>query len=255
MPRKKNDDSAPNLAFERTVWRPISPEAVMRVAQRYELGAPQEFEEAVYDWSCNYGRIRRMFRDIPSRADQRDIYKDLAGKLDLAFQALSNLGPTVKIKLSLCVDNDAAQEGVSDAVAMMMRNDAISKAGKPFPDSFDVDDVRDDIGMLKAVSEMLANSIERQLNEGATSLSPERNLDIQYLVSAVRRYFKAKFPEESTGQDFDPAGEHGPAGQTPLNLYTKFTVDCCALVEPTISKSLIRESMGELIARERSRTT
>jgi len=252
MPKRKTDKSAPVLSFDRDPWKPIAPEAILLVAEKFEIQDRAAFAQTVHEWSCEYGWLRRVFRDVPSRADQRDIYRTLARDLDKAFQTLSSLGPTVKMKLSLSVGNREMDEDVRDAVAMMMRNESITKPGKPFEDSFDVDEFADDVGMLKSISEYLSNSIDRQLKDGAPSLSPDRNLDIEYLIAQIRTYFKAQFPNEPTGRNFDPAGLEGPAGQTPLNRHSEFTVECCRLIEPQISQSQIDSALAQLIHKERS---
>lgn len=250
MPRRKIDNSPALLAFDREPWKPISSEAVLRVANTFGIEDRDTFSKTVHDWSCNYGSLRKMFRDIPSRADQRDIYHDIAKKLEAASNALGALGPALKMKLSLSIGNRDMPEEVRNAVATMMRNESHSVPGKPFPSSYDVNLVRDEIDMIKSVSDFLATSIDQQLKQGAPSLSPERNMDIELLASSIRAYFKTTFPQEPTGRNFDPAGIEGPAGQTPLNRYSAFTVECVRLIEPEISQSRIQDSMAKIIQRE-----
>lgn len=249
MPSPKNDKSQPNIVSERTPWQPIIDRDVQSIAERFEIGDGDEFANTIHTWSCNYATLRRAFRDIPSAADQRDILRDLASQLVGTLKALSRLGPAMKTKLDLAYAVRDDQE-VLDAIALTSTNQSYSKAGKLFPESYDVDDLIHDIEELQFIAEAVSKAIESHLALGGTSLPENRNLDVDTLVASIREFFRSRFPGDQLGRNFDPSGLQGPAGQTPMNRYCEFTVECCRIIDPKITLSKLQGSMSRVINRE-----
>lgn len=250
MPRKKTDDSFPRLAFDRRPWKPINKDRLRSLASQFEIADEIEFANQVHDWSCNYRSAREMFRDLPSLPDQRDMYLDVANKLDAAGEAFKNLGPATLAKLSYAADSYDSEENALSAIAMMQHNQSWEKVGMMFPDSFDIIAWQSDMMKLRDAASTLHRRIATGLRNDDPIVMDYKTLDIETLVSQIRKYFRHEFPAEPLGRSFDPNGEHGPAGQTPTNTYSDFTLECARLVDPTLSNHAIQEAMSVVIRKE-----